>query len=49
MIAALKTIKRNSYYDSVLKNNPWTYKIKDINTEKIIGSFDEKELLLKKL
>ena len=31
--------------DSVLKANPWTYKTKDINGEKIIGSFYEKELL----
>ena len=32
--------------DSVLKTNPWTYKIKDLNGGKIIGSFYEKELLL---
>ena len=32
--------------DSVLKTNPWTYKIKDLNGEKMIGSFYEKELLL---
>ena len=32
--------------DSILKTNPWTYKIKDLNGEKIIGSFYEKELLL---
>ena len=32
--------------DSVLKPNPWAYKIKDLNGEKIIGSFYEKELLL---
>ena len=32
--------------DSVLKNNPWTYKIKDLNGEKIMESFHEKELLL---
>ena len=31
--------------DSVLKTNPWTYKIKDLNREKIIGSFYEMELL----
>ena len=31
--------------DSVLKTNPWTYKIKDLNGEKIIGSSYEKELL----
>ena len=35
--------------DSVLKTNSWTYKIKDLNGEKIIGSFYEKELLLSKL
>ena len=27
--------------DSVLKTNPWTYKIKDLNGEKIMGSFYE--------
>ena len=32
--------------DSVLKTNPWTYRLKDFNGEKIIGSFYEKELLL---
>ena len=31
--------------DSVLKTNPWTYKIKDLNGEKIIGRFYEEELL----
>ena len=31
--------------DSVLKANPWTYKIKNLNREKIIGSFNEKVLL----
>ena len=30
--------------DSVLKTNPWTYKTKDLNGEKRIGSFYEKEL-----
>ena len=34
---------------SVVKTNPWTYKTKDLNREKIIGSFYEKELLLSKL
>ena len=33
--------------NSVLKTNPWTYKIKDLNGEKVIGSFYEKELLLR--
>ena len=32
--------------DFVLKTNPWTYEIKDLNGEKMIGSFYEKELLL---
>ena len=32
--------------DSVLKTNPSIYKIQDLNAEKIIGSFYEKELLL---
>ena len=28
--------------DSLLKTNPWTYKIKHLNGEKIMGSFYEK-------
>ena len=39
------TLKIGQVVDSVLKTNPWTYKIKDLNREKIIGSFYEKELL----
>ena len=35
--------------NSVLKTNSLTYKIKDLNGKKIIGSFYEKELLLSKL
>ena len=35
--------------DSVLKANPWTYKVEDLNGEKIIGSFYEKELLRSEL
>ena len=31
--------------DLVLNTNPWTYKIKDLNWEKIIESFYEKELM----
>ena len=31
--------------DSVLKANPWTYRIKDLNGEKIIERFYVKELL----
>ena len=35
--------------DSILKTNPWTYKIKDLNREKIIRIFYKKELLFSKL
>ena len=35
--------------DSVFKTSPWTYKIKDLDGEKIIGSFYGKELLSSKL
>ena len=35
--------------DSVLKINPCTCKIKDLNGQKVIGSFYEKELLRNKL
>ena len=31
--------------DCVLNTNPWTYNIKGLNGEKVIGSFYEKELL----
>ena len=31
--------------DSVLKNNSWTYEIKDLNGEKMIRNFCEKGLL----
>ena len=31
---------------SLLKHNPWTYKIEDLNGEKKVKSFYEKELLL---
>ena len=34
-------------FDSFLKTNLWTYKIKDTNGEKIIGSFYEKEFFLR--
>ena len=37
---------KNNITDSVLKTNPWTYKIKNLNGEKIIISFSAKELLL---
>ena len=32
--------------DSVLKTNPWIYEVKDLNEEKILGSFYEKDFLL---
>ena len=35
--------------DYILKNDPWTQKLKDLNREKIIGSFSEKDLLRGKL
>ena len=35
--------------DSVLKTKPWTYKIKDITGERIIGNFYENKLLWSKL
>ena len=38
--------KEISFINSALKINPWTYKIKDLNGEKIIGSSYEKELSL---
>ena len=33
----------------MLKTNHWTYRIKNLNGEKIIGNFYEKEVLLNKL
>ena len=35
-------VKRNIFYDSVLKTNPSTYKMKDLNGETIIGRVYEK-------
>ena len=35
--------------DFLLKTNPWTYKIKDLNRETITESFYGQELLLSKL
>ena len=40
-----KNWSREKFIDFVLKTKPWTYKIKDLNREKIIGSFSENELL----
>ena len=55
-ISKYKNVSSKSYTENwlgeifiinfVLKTNPWTYKIKDLNGEKIIASFYEKELLL---
>ena len=42
-------LKGVSFIDSIVKCNPWTYKIEDLNGEKMIGSFCEKEMLLSKL
>ena len=45
-------IKKENFTIASYKNifdNPWTYKIKDLNGEKIIGSFYEKDILLGKL
>ena len=42
-------VSQISIINSDLKTNPWTYEIKDLNGEKIIGSLSEKELLLSKL
>ena len=33
------------FIDSALETNPWTYKIKNLNREKKLGSFYLKELL----
>ena len=54
-ITKYKSIFRKDYTENwsrdifiiefVLKTNPWTYKIKYLNGEKIIGSFYAKELL----
>ena len=33
-------------FDSVFKTNSWNYKIKDLNGEKIIGSFYEKKKIV---
>ena len=39
----------NICYCFCAKTNPWTYKIKDLSEEKIIGGFYQKELFLSKL
>ena len=41
--------ERNIYWQFCVQTNPLTCKIKDLNEERIIGSFYEKELLLSKL
>ena len=35
--------------DSVLETNPWTYEIKDLNEEKIIGSLMKRNWLIDKI
>ena len=40
-------IGQDKYFLSI-KTNPWTYKLKGLNGEKIIGSFYGKEFLLSK-
>ena len=47
---AQKNWSREMFFiDSLLKTNPWTFKIKGLNGEKLKGNFYEKELLLSKL
>ena len=43
------TIDHIFVIDSELETNPLMHKIKDLNGEKILGSFYEKEILLSKL
>ena len=46
----IKNLSKETFViDSVLKTNKWTNNIKDLNGEKIIESFYEKELLLSNL
>ena len=42
-------LRKTFAIDSVLKTNLWTHKIKNLNKEKIIGSFYEQKLLLSQL
>ena len=47
LVKVILKIGQEKYLLSVvLKTNHWTYIIKDVKKEKIIGSFYEKELLL---
>ena len=48
-VYAEKYSKEMLVVGSVSNTNPWTYKIKDLKRETIIGSFHEKESLLSKL
>ena len=44
----VKVLSREIFIiDSVSKTNLWNYKIKDLNGEKIIGSFYEKGIVVK--
>ena len=41
----MKISRNNNFFiNSALKTNRWTFKIKDLNREKITGGFYEKEL-----
>ena len=44
-----KWSKEIFFIDSMMKTNPWRYRIKDLNEDEIMKSFYEKELLLSKL
>ena len=48
LVKATLKIGQEKYLLSILflKTNPWTYKIKDLNGEKIKGIFYEKEFML---
>ena len=48
LVKATLKICQEKYLLSILflKTNPWTYKIKDLNGEKIKGIFYEKEFML---
>ena len=48
-MATQKIVKKTFVIDSVLKTNPWTHKIKDLNEETILGSYYEEELLSSEL
>ena len=49
MLHTKSWLKEIFVIDSVWNTTPWTYKTKDLNGETIIGSFYEKESLLREL